>query len=688
MLNELKQTLKDYLFLNYVESKKDAEETPFESKYKARELVKSQIEKIITIDSSLLTDDNEYMKSLETKHLNETYEYFMNLLEPECLSKYSMNSKKFLILKLFEYNLAKNYAETEEIESGEKLFARLVQQLDTLTLNKNMEQIYNPLIFNLKLNCFMELIIIWSFRSDYKKCLKLLLQIDEAYEIFKQDSNRNYLENNSQDAAAAAEFKTMPFDPTELISIDLKLNDEIRKNNFESIYTHCLFYSAQVYAKLDEKDKSAYYCQLTLQRQIDQNKMILNNDEDTNTNKNDLTILNQQLQEKVSFQPLDWATHAAALSQYYVCQNDFATARHCLASADSILNKLNSTTTTDDEKLNEQTHSIRRCWAKYAIELLKIAKTKLLESTDQPDQKSLLELIDKPSQFHFNLPAIYDYDECIKNSISSNMPLDYEQARQVFLKAVCILNTAREYFKLDGYVTDHCEITRDLSELYSCLIFFESDLDRRCKMHKRRLDLLLPICDEISEQFYLTIKRQLLFDIGSIYSEMMDAKLEIFKEKKDKSILTPVESKQSVQKINQLALKGISTFELFLDTMKVMPKKEVLPDKFDDHNVRPALLAKFYLGRFYSKLITLDAGKRLENMKLTLDSYSYLVNYCDKHKNDNSKETIDAMLNEYTVCQGIIFFFIKINFLNLFLFLKIEMITFLPAQMDKLRLQI
>ena len=54
MLNELKQTLKDYLFLNYVESKKDAEETPFESKYKARALVKSQIEKIITIDSSLL----------------------------------------------------------------------------------------------------------------------------------------------------------------------------------------------------------------------------------------------------------------------------------------------------------------------------------------------------------------------------------------------------------------------------------------------------------------------------------------------------------------------------------------------------------------------------------------------------------------------------------------------------------
>jgi len=341
-----------------------------------------------------------------------------------------------------------------------------------------------------------------------------------------------------------------------------------------------------------------------------------------------------------------------------VCQNDFATARHCLASADSILNKLlndaNSTNSeNNNEKLNEQTHSIRRCWAKYAIELLKLAKSKLLASTDQPDQKCLLELIDKPSQFHFNLPAIYNYDECIKNAISSNLPLDYEQARQVFLKAVNILNTARDYFKLDGYVSDHCEITRDLSELYACLIFFEPDLDRRCKMHKRRLDLLLPICDEISEQFYLTIKRQLLFDVGSIYSEMMDAKLDIFKEKKEKSMLmTPLESRQSVVKINQLAMKGIATFEMFLDTMKVMPKKDVLPDKFDDHNVRPALLAKFYLGRFFSKLITLDIGKRLENMKLTLDAYTYLVDYCNKQKNENSKETIDSMINEYTVCQG------------------------------------
>ena len=86
--------------------------------------------------------------------------------------------------------------------------------------------------------------------------------------------------------------------------------------------------------------------------------------------------------------------------------------------------------------------------------------------------------------------------------------------------------------------------------------------------------------------------------------------------------------------------------------MKVMPKREVLPEKFDDHNVRPALLAKFYLGRFHSKIITLEPVQRLENMKLTLEDYKYLVDYCDKHREDNSVESIEQMINEYTVCKG------------------------------------
>ena len=303
------------------------------------------------------------------------------------------------------------------------------------------------------------------------------------------------------------------------------------------------------------------------------------------------------------------------------------------------------------------------------MELLKLSKKKLLESADQPNQKHLLSELNKASQFRFNMPQnVYRLDFYEKNAITSNIALDYEQAKNIFLKAQTILEEAKGFFKLDGYVSDHCEIVRDLSELYGALIFFEEDSDRRCKMIKRRLDLLIPISNEINEQYYLYIKRQCLFDIASIYSDLMDAKLDIFKSKKETNSITPKESAKAVEKINSLARNSIDFFEKFLTTMKVQPKREVLPDKIDDHNFRSALLAKFYTGRLYSKIISIEPKERLSNAKNTLDNYTFLVNYCDKEEKDGNSDVIDRMRIEYNICK--------------------EMITFLPAQMEKIRTMI
>ena len=46
-------------------------------------------------------------------------------------------------------------------------------------------------------------------------------------------------------------------------------------------------------------------------------------------------------------------------------------------------------------------------------------------------------------------------------------------------------------------------------------------------MNKRRIDLLLPLLKEINSQFYLQISRQLQYEIGEIYSEMTDLKINI-----------------------------------------------------------------------------------------------------------------------------------------------------------------
>lgn len=59
---------------------------------------------------------------------------------------------------------------------------------------------------------------------------------------------------------------------------------------------------------------------------------------------------------------------------------------------------------------------------------------------------------------------------------------------------LCAASQAKEYFQMDGYVTDHVEILQDHSALFRSLAFFEEDVERRCKMHKRRVDMMETIC--------------------------------------------------------------------------------------------------------------------------------------------------------------------------------------------------
>jgi hypothetical protein len=653
-LNLLKKKYEEYLRLNYIKSRQDPDEEPYKTKYEARKLIE-------TILNDLESNKFQFESLTSSEFLNTSnkYDHFYSKLEEKCQKTFQKQAKHFLIYKLFEFNFAKNLIETEEVEQGEKIVSKILREIDSLDQQQNSTSTnYDPLVINFKLNCFNELIFVWSSRTMYRECLNLIQSIEEIYEVYHENS-KNICE---------------PFMPVEIIILNQNSTDKKREKNFESVYTHSLFFIAQIYGKLNDSEKSAYYVQLTLQRHLAEFNESITTDENNRQEKKECESDVEQLDENVSFNPLDWATHSAALSQYYLVQGDFATTRHCLSCADAILNRLNADnkeSAADSERLNEQTASIKRCWGKYAIELLKTSKQKLLASTDKPDQKCLRDELDLPSKFVFNLPqSVYNLIEAEKKAITSNLALDYDQARSIFLKGQSILNESKNYFILDGFVTDHCEIVRDLSELFCALLFYEESLENRCKMQKRRLDLLIPTCDEISEQYYLTMKRQFLFDIGSIYSDMMDLKLEILNAKtgNQKETINPKDYVSSVQKINTFAKNSIERFEKFLDTMKVQPERKHLPEKFDEHNVRSALLAKFYIGRLYSKIVTKEPQTKLDNMKLCLENYRYLVDYCDKEMRAENSQPFDCMRVEYNICK--------------------EMAVFLPAQMEKIRAKI
>lgn len=113
------------------------------------------------------------------------------------------------------------------------------------------------------------------------------------------------------------------------------------------------------------------------------------------------------------------------------------------------------------------------------------------------------------------------------------------QAREVFLKASKYLEEARKVFILDGFVTDHCHLTREISRLYRFLAAFEEvsesssgsssrrgrkryrpyaglnglclavavsipwqDEKRRLAMYLRRANALQPLVDQINPQAF------------------------------------------------------------------------------------------------------------------------------------------------------------------------------------------
>jgi len=122
------------------------------------------------------------------------------------------------------------------------------------------------------------------------------------------------------------------------------------------------------------------------------------------------------------------------------------------------------------------------------------------------------------------------------------------------------LTIALDFYRIDGHCSDHIEIFRDHSTLYKLLAFFEADLERQCKMHKRRADLLSAVLDQLNPQYYLLVCRQLMFELAEIYSAMLDNKLAIIELQAGTPVATPPE--HSRKKINALTRQSIDKFQV------------------------------------------------------------------------------------------------------------------------------
>ncbi|KAG6449393.1 hypothetical protein O3G_MSEX006012 [Manduca sexta] len=488
--------------------------------------------------------------------------------------------------------------ETEELTSSEKI---LMEAVDLLVLNASKPEIVVTLI-----NVYNNLGILWSNRDEPKKAKTFLVQAKDLYENFKCTLQ-------------------MPL-PIEHI-INYTGENVVEDFMFlEKAYTLTMYYLAQVFGALKENLKSAIYCHITLRRQL----------------------------QYIDYEPIDWALNSATLSQFFAEQNGFYQSRHHLAAASTILERYEEKLTaieSDEEahlaKLETFKHrsaDVARCWAKYCILLMTASKARLLSDaermTDAITDMSNLTLDDNENICGGDIKNLIFPDLDVskyENKIGDKFLLTYQDAREVFLSCQSWLNKAKEYYKLDTLASDYIELVQDSSQSYSYLAFFEEDDERRAKMQKRRIDMLEDLIKEINPLYYLHYCRQIWFELGEVYSDILNIKLDKLNKTKEKP--TP----HMLKKINMLCEKSIENYDHFLNSVK--DKNGRMPVKLDYDLIRPVISAYAFIGRNSMKRIGLDKNIQLSYVQKSYDSYQAVVDICK-----NSEDAAAMMHEEYSLC--------------------------------------
>jgi len=217
----------------------------------------------------------------------------------------------------------------------------------------------------------------------------------------------------------------------------------------------------------------------------------------------------------------------------------------------------------------------------------------------------------------------------------------FEEAKELFVPGLKHLSSALNHYVLDGYVTDHVKITQNMSQMYEYLAYFETNGSNKCKMHKRRINMLSAIEQQLSPQVYLDIVLELDYEIAQAYRVMANLKLDALTGKKSKK---PANPDKKYVKINELFLKAIHYFQKFVECYDFppsttntnadnQPSRDREKAKIKDPNDRcEYLLAHFHLAAIYGKLRYSDKVKQLECLGKSIQGYEFVVKYYQQNQ--------------------------------------------------------
>lgn len=101
---------------------------------------------------------------------------------------------------------------------------------------------------------------------------------------------------------------------------------------------------------------------------------------------------------------------------------------------------------------------------------------------------------------------------------------DYAAAKGVIKHALAAIDSAKRFFTLSERASDHVDLVFDHSSVFGSLVPFEPSLENRCKMVKRRIDMLEALAGELNPQYFLEHCRKIHYELGDIYSQQVGLK--------------------------------------------------------------------------------------------------------------------------------------------------------------------
>nr|CAI5818873.1 unnamed protein product [Callosobruchus analis] len=580
----------------------------------------AKVKKLLDEDSKLDPQDEPYLSKYSARQILIGMKASVeNLLRQHASTEDSdeHHIKLIAMLGAIYLYLGTIAIDTEEISTGEKHLEKckeIISKYET-----------KPEVILTTLNMYNHFGIIWSQREpEISK-----VHLEKAEQLYKTVKDQSMV----------------PIDIKDLFQANIEeYNVTVALRNLEKVHTLTLYYLAQIYGALKEPLKSAVYCHRTLQRQL----------------------------EMEDYDCIDWALNAATLSQFFMEKNGFKQARHHLAASLYILqqyeDKLRNTVEEDEvylaklETFKHRKADVARCWAKYGLNLLAKSKERLLNHTDDIDKNcstvtdlTQMELPtdstlsnDDLQNLEFDVLEIATYEL----QVSDRFALTLEDAKKIFLNAQNWIGVAQEYYTLETLASDYIETVLDHTQLYLNLLFFDDNPSNQAKYHKRRADLLEDVLSKVSTQYYLQYCRQMWFELGRTYSDMLDIKSEKLREIKGR----PPSS--AISKINQLVDKSIKNFNSFIDSYK--EKINDVANQLPQDIERPILQAYFHLAALYGRFIVLDKDLQLQHTEASLKNHRFVAEYCEMHK--SAKEAIPM---EYSICK--------------------EMVSLLPIKLIKLK---